>query len=105
MFLLVSQLVVITATDGHNFCDSFNQNNRKMIVFKDRNQQKLLIIGDKYWFLEENDKKLSIINAEGVPNSSPLLSNEYSFAVTVQLKGTADKRTAFYKVFSDSFLL
>ena len=93
-----------------DFCDSYLKNNRKVIVFKKQNQQNLLIIDNNYWNLEEKDKDVSIVSADRVPNSSPLLSNDYSFAVRNYVKVKSNEGPlkgyygiAFYKVLNEPF--
>ena len=101
VFVLCLPLITVK-TD--NFCDSYNKNSRKLIVFKYRNQQNLLIIGSDYWFLEEKGEKLEIVGADRVPNSSPVLNSQHSFAVRIRNfykdKDVLHKEygTAFYRV-------
>ena len=63
----------------NNFCDSFVANDRKMIVLSD---EKLLIIGDKFWTLKVSNREVRIVDEDRVPNNSSLLSYDYSFAFT-----------------------
>ena len=91
-----------------HFCDVYNDNDRKLIVYSDTNDF-LFIIDDKYWHLKEGNRELSIVEEDRTPNASPLLSNKYSFAVEVTVEVNKSEeiestlRTAFYNVINRSF--
>ena len=76
----------MTANTQH-FCQSYEENNQKMIVYNDAELDFLLfIINGKYWKIRvaENGTELEFTTEDKVPiGSNDLLSDEYEFAFKV----------------------
>ena len=94
VFILLSILWITVKTN--NFCDSFVENDNKMIVLSD---EKMLIIGDKYWTLNVSNRELRIVDEDRVPNNSSLLNNDYLYAFNSMFSNISSRSEWFGKVF------
>ena len=101
LIVLVFCVIWMTANTQH-FCQSYEENNQKMIVYNDADLNFILFIIDKkYWKIRvaENGTELEFATEDKHPiGSNDLLSDEYSFATKSVLSPTTTNLVVFYKV-------
>ena len=104
LIVLVFCVIWMTANTQH-FCESYEENNQKMIVYNGAELDFLLfIIETKYWKIRiaEKGTELKFVTEDKLPiGSSDLLSDQYMFAINIQGKKSTTKYVAFYKVLNE----